>query len=91
MNRETHIALIEIDIRSNAHQIAAELYEKGYRKERKSELILDTEFDSKTKVRYYCRECDYWHTVKIGNDEHLLRTLRYCSFCGARFARESEQ
>ena len=91
MTIETHVTLIENDITSNARQIAEALYEKGYRKERESELILDTEFESETKVRFHCRECDCWHTARIGNDEHLLHAMRYCSFCGARFIRESEQ
>ncbi|MBO5967820.1 MAG: hypothetical protein J6S14_04905 [Clostridia bacterium] len=65
-------------------RIARHAVKLGYRKERETELVLDTEFESKTKVRYRCRECGYWHTVKAQNADNLLKALRYCSSCGAR-------
>lgn len=92
MHRETHISLIENDIRANAQQLAAKIYEKGYRKEINTEFVLDTEFESKQKVRYYCRKCGYWQVAKKQNAQNLLRSLHYCSFCGARFvAKEDKQ
>ena len=55
----------------------------GYRKEKKTEWILDPEFKSETKVRYRCRECGYWQTAKKQNAQNMLRALHYCPNCGA--------
>ena len=63
------------------------LASKGYRPERYSEWILDTDFESRTKLRYRCSACGYWRTVKTQNAASMLHGLRYCPGCGARTVR----
>lgn len=58
--------------------------DRGYRKERYTEWVPDTDFESATKARYRCRECGHWQVAKKQNVQSMLRSLRYCPCCGAK-------
>ena len=74
-----------------ARKIAAHAVALGYRKEKKTEWILDPEFKSETKVRYRCRECGYWQTAKKQNAQNMLRALHYCPNCGAHADKQEDK
>ena len=74
-----------------ARRIARHAVKLGYRKEKKTEWILDTEFESATKVRYRCRECGYWQVAKKQNAENMVRALHYCPGCGAHADKQEDK
>ena len=49
-----------------------------------SEWIRDRNYPGKGKIKYVCRACGYWQTVRAQNASRLLSRLRYCPGCGKK-------